>query len=167
MDSAFLGLFSTSCGPSFSGHGYATQSAANTSCPRSDRFWLRELRVSQQISTFYGPSVQAMDTQLGARHRRRTPTIHRGRAQRTMLETGRGWRAKSVRHGRKPLKTPAGFSEQPRVSGRSRVTAGCEGQARRYATRHHPRTLDPEESERPWTLSSAVAGSRYSPWASM
>src|SRR5208337_3109180 len=121
MDSAFLGLFSTSCGPSFSGHGYATQSAANTSCPRSDRFWLRELRVSQQISTFYGPSVQTMDAQLGARQRGWSPTIHRGR----------------------------------------------EGRARRYATRHHPRTLDPEESERPWTLSSAVAGSRYSPCASM
>ena len=29
-------------------------------------FWLRELRVSQQISTFYGSSVQAMDTQFGA-----------------------------------------------------------------------------------------------------
>jgi hypothetical protein len=39
----------------------------------SDRFWLLELRVSQQISTFYVPSVQTMDTQLGARHRRRTP----------------------------------------------------------------------------------------------
>ena len=48
----------------------------------SDRFWLRELRDSQHFSTFYGPSVQAMDTQLGPRHRRRTPTIHRGRAQR-------------------------------------------------------------------------------------
>ena len=40
----------------------------------SDRFWARELRVSQQISTFYEPSVQAMDTQLNARHRRWTPT---------------------------------------------------------------------------------------------
>ena len=30
----------------------------------SDRFWLLELRVSQHFSTFYGPSVQAMDTQL-------------------------------------------------------------------------------------------------------
>src|SRR5208282_3360727 len=68
----------------------------------SDRFWLRELRVSQHFSTFYGSSVQSMDTKLGARHRRRTPTIHRGRAQRTMLETGRGWRTKSVRHRRKP-----------------------------------------------------------------
>ena len=37
---------------------------------------------SQQISTFYGPSVQAMDTQLGARHQWRTPTIHRGSAER-------------------------------------------------------------------------------------
>ena len=35
--------------------------------PRSDRFRLRELRVSQHFSTFYEPSVQAMDTQLGAR----------------------------------------------------------------------------------------------------
>ena len=59
-------LFETSCGPSFSAHGYPTQCAVNTSGPRSDRFWLRELRVSQQISTFYGPSVQAMDTQLHA-----------------------------------------------------------------------------------------------------
>ncbi len=32
----------------------------------SDRFRRRELRVSQQISTFYEPSVQAMDTQLNA-----------------------------------------------------------------------------------------------------
>src|SRR5271166_2845772 len=38
----------------------------------SDRFWLRELRVSQHFSTFYGPSVQAMETQLGARQRRWT-----------------------------------------------------------------------------------------------
>src|SRR5512135_1794114 len=42
------------------------------------------LAIVSHFSTFYGPSVQAMDTQLGARHRRRTPTIHRGRAQRTM-----------------------------------------------------------------------------------
>src|SRR5271157_5100709 len=40
--------------------------AANTSCLRSDRFWLCELRVSQHFYTFYGPFVQAMDTQLGA-----------------------------------------------------------------------------------------------------
>ena len=53
--------------PSFSGHGYPAQRAANTSCARSDRFWLRELRVSRHFSTFYGPSVQTMDTQLGAR----------------------------------------------------------------------------------------------------
>jgi len=31
------------------------------------RIWLRELRVSQHFSTFYGPSVQTMETQLGAR----------------------------------------------------------------------------------------------------
>ena len=65
LNSAFLGLFETSCGPSFSGHGYPTQCAANICCPRSDRFWLLELRVSRHFSTFYGPSVQAMDTQPG------------------------------------------------------------------------------------------------------
>src|SRR5271167_2696228 len=32
----------------------------------SDRFWLLELRVSRHFSTFYGPSVQIMDTQLSA-----------------------------------------------------------------------------------------------------
>jgi len=53
----------------------------------SDRFRLRELRVSQHFSTFYGSSVQSMDTQLGVRHRRRTPTIHRDRAQR-IISTG-------------------------------------------------------------------------------
>jgi len=46
--------------------------------------WLIELRVSQHFSTFYGPSVQAMDTQLNARRRRWTPTVHRGRARRTV-----------------------------------------------------------------------------------
>jgi hypothetical protein len=49
---------------------------------RSGRFRLRELRVSQHFSTFYGSFVQSMDTQLdtqlGTRHRRRTPTIHLG-----------------------------------------------------------------------------------------
>src|SRR5271165_6884619 len=30
-----------------SGHGYPTPRAANTSCPRSNRFWLLELRVSR------------------------------------------------------------------------------------------------------------------------
>jgi hypothetical protein len=40
------------------------------------RFWLLELRESQHFSTFYGPSVQAMETQLGAQHRPQTPTIH-------------------------------------------------------------------------------------------
>ena len=39
--------------------------------------WPLELRVSQHFSTFYGSSVQSMDTQLGARHRRWTPVIHR------------------------------------------------------------------------------------------
>ena len=46
--------------------------------------WLYELRVSQHFSTFYGSSVQYMDTQLGTRPRRRTLTIHRGRGQRTI-----------------------------------------------------------------------------------
>ncbi len=33
LNSAFLGLFYTSCGPSFSGHGLPTQRASKTSCP--------------------------------------------------------------------------------------------------------------------------------------
>jgi hypothetical protein len=66
LNSAFLGLFLTSCDLSFSGNGYPTQRAVNTCRPRSDRFWLLELRVSQHFSTFYGSSVQAMDTQLNA-----------------------------------------------------------------------------------------------------
>ena len=37
----------------------------------SDRFWLLELRVSQHFSTFYEPSVQAMDTHV-TRQRSRT-----------------------------------------------------------------------------------------------
>src|SRR5208337_4803829 len=32
----------------------------------SDRFWLPELRVSRHFQTFYGSSVQSMDTQLDA-----------------------------------------------------------------------------------------------------
>src|SRR5208337_4851294 len=41
---------------------------------------------SQQISTFYGPSVQAMETRLGARQRRRPPTVHRGRTHAPRLQ---------------------------------------------------------------------------------
>src|SRR5271166_4063613 len=62
-----------------SDHGYPTQCAANTCCPRSDRFWLLELCVSRHFSTFYGPFVQAMDTQLGARRRRIPTIVGRGR----------------------------------------------------------------------------------------
>src|SRR5271166_5457512 len=49
-------------------------------------FGLCEFRVSQQISTFYGPSVQAMETRLGARQRRRPPTVHRGRTHAPRLQ---------------------------------------------------------------------------------
>src|SRR5271165_2507422 len=49
-------------------------------------FCLCEFRVSQQISTFYGPSVQAMETRLGARQRRRPPTVHRGRTHAPRLQ---------------------------------------------------------------------------------
>src|SRR5208337_4224357 len=62
-----------------SDHGYPTQCAANTCCPRSDRLWLLELCVSRHFSTFYGPFVQAMDTQLGARRRRIPTIVGRGR----------------------------------------------------------------------------------------
>src|SRR5271157_3158184 len=49
-------------------------------------FCLCEFRVSQQISTFYGPSVQTMETRLGARQRRRPPTVHRGRTHAPRLQ---------------------------------------------------------------------------------
>ena len=66
--------------------------------PRGARIWpgnLRnicsdicrcEFRESQQISTFYEPSVQAMETRLGARQRRRPPTVHRGRTHAPRLQ---------------------------------------------------------------------------------
>src|SRR5271166_1917309 len=49
-------------------------------------FCLCEFRVSQQISTFYGSSVQTMETRLGARQRRRPPTVHRGRTHAPRLQ---------------------------------------------------------------------------------
>ena len=62
-----------------SDNGNASQGADNTSVRAGGvLFCLCELRVSQQISTFYGPSVQAMETRLGARQRRRPPMVHRG-----------------------------------------------------------------------------------------
>src|SRR5271157_3605920 len=79
-------LTSTSRGPGFSGYGYPSQCAANTSRPRLGRFWLRELRVSRHFSTFYGPSVQTMETRLGARQRRRPPPVHRGRTHAPRLQ---------------------------------------------------------------------------------
>jgi hypothetical protein len=50
----------------------------------SDRFWPPERPVSRTfLDKLRPPAFQALDTQLGARNRRLTPTIHRGRAQRT------------------------------------------------------------------------------------
>ncbi len=59
--------FQTSCGPSFSGHGYATQRAANTSRPRSDRFWLLELRVSRTFLDQLRPQLLRPWIQSSAR----------------------------------------------------------------------------------------------------
>ena len=39
-------------------------------CPRLGRFACGNSAISQQISTFYGPSVQAMETRLGRQRRR-------------------------------------------------------------------------------------------------
>ena len=72
---------------------------------RSDRFRLFELRVSRHFSTFYGPSVQSMDTQLGARQRRRTPTIHRGSTQRTI--SAGSWFAQGLQTSGDPARTSA------------------------------------------------------------
>ncbi len=59
-----------------SDHGYPAQRVANTSCPRSGRFVCGNSAFSQQISTFYGSSVQTMETRLGAQHRRGPLTPH-------------------------------------------------------------------------------------------
>jgi hypothetical protein len=67
VNSAFLDISQHFTGHLFRPWIPSSARGGNTSCPHSDRFWLRELRVSQHFSTFYGPSVQAMDTQLGAR----------------------------------------------------------------------------------------------------
>ena len=45
--------------PSFSGNGYPTQCAANTSRPRSDRFGLLELRVSRTGTKPLRPTIRA------------------------------------------------------------------------------------------------------------
>ena len=82
VNSAFSRHFSDILRSICSGHGCPTQGAANTSCPSSDRFRLRELRESQHFSTFYGPSVQALDTEPGMRQGRWTPAVHRDRPQR-------------------------------------------------------------------------------------
>src|SRR5271165_3077819 len=59
-------------------------------------FGLCEFRVSQQISTFYGPSVQAMETRLGARQRRRPPMVHRGSVPTLHASSGQ-WPVKTKR----------------------------------------------------------------------
>src|SRR5208337_513290 len=67
LNSVFLGLFWTICGPSFSGHGYPNQRAANTSCPRSGRFWLLELRVSRTFLDQLRPQLLRPSTPSSAR----------------------------------------------------------------------------------------------------
>src|SRR5271157_5801040 len=61
-----------------------------------EAFCLCELRVSQQISTFYGPSVQARETRLGARQRRRPPMVHRGSVPTLHASSGQ-WPVKTKR----------------------------------------------------------------------
>src|SRR5271157_467671 len=91
----------------------------------SDRFWLCELRVSQHFSTFYGSSVQSLDTQLGARDRRRTLTIQRGGAQRT-LSAG-SWFEQGL------LARPSTAVNRSRTQ--SRTTAGLPGRPACVSTR--------------------------------
>src|SRR5271166_5458548 len=74
-----------------SDNGNASQGADNTSVRAGGvLFCLCELRVSQQISTFYGPSVQARKTWLGARQRRRPPMVHRSSAPTPMPPAASG-----------------------------------------------------------------------------
>ena len=54
-------------------------------CPRSGRSWLRELRVSQHFSTFYGPSVQTMDISLAPKKLIRTRRASEGSASEPSL----------------------------------------------------------------------------------
>src|SRR5271166_6350312 len=77
--------------------------------------WLYELRVSRHFSTFYGSSVQAMDTQLGARQRRRTPTTYQSSAQRT-ISTG-SWFGQGVKAA---IRMP-GRDRELQIMGRLRV----------------------------------------------
>ena len=84
LNSALLGLFSTSCTPSFSGHGYTTRRPANTSCPRSGRFRLLELRVFstnlnilRSICSGHGdPARRAAATAAPQRFTEVVPTPH-------------------------------------------------------------------------------------------
>ncbi|MGZ3430786.1 MAG: hypothetical protein ACXWN0_03265, partial [Isosphaeraceae bacterium] len=65
--------------PPSAGHDVIDRKACYLSLLAQAAVWLLELRVSQHFSTFYEPSVQAMDIQLGGRHRRRTPAnVERG-----------------------------------------------------------------------------------------
>src|SRR5271157_3769389 len=61
----FLDILGSIC----SGHGYPAQRAANTSCPRSGRFRLFELRVSRTFLDNLRPKLLAMDNQS-------TPFLH-------------------------------------------------------------------------------------------
>ena len=73
--SAFLNILRLIC----SGPGYPTQRAGTTSCPRSERFWLLELRAlgaSRGVAPFSGHGYPGRRTTSTA-----APTIHRGRAQ--------------------------------------------------------------------------------------
>ncbi len=65
-------------------HGYPTQRVASTPCPRSDRFWLLELRVSRTFLDQLRPQLLRPWIPNSARHRRWTPMIQRGRARRTI-----------------------------------------------------------------------------------
>src|SRR5208337_2881802 len=57
VNSAFLGLFSATFGPSFSGYGYPTRYAATTCCSRLDRCRQRELPVSRTFLDQFRPQL--------------------------------------------------------------------------------------------------------------
>src|SRR5271166_2267428 len=71
------------------------------------RFVCGNSAFSRQISTFYGPSVQNMETRLGARQRRRPPTVHRGsthapRLQRSVASEDEASACSELRRGCHP-----------------------------------------------------------------
>src|SRR5208337_3456001 len=111
----------------------------------------------QQISTFYGPSVQTMETRLGARQRRRPPTVHRGsthapRLQRPVASEDKASACSELRLGCHP-ETPV---IEPCLVWRQSPNKGLPGLgAKRWVLPPHGRSA--ASGEKKFDLSETVA----------